>query len=135
MPKKDKSIKIPVKKIKKKKTNEVEVLKDLSEAGFEVSHLEEKKKSVEMEAVSKGYIKVKFSKFLKLVSMRDFDELMNLYKDEVLVVDSDLLVDLASENVSEVSLEEDAGDSFSSVLTGVLIGILVSFILFLIFIR
>jgi hypothetical protein len=128
-----KSIKIPVKKVKKSKSS-VDVVGSLAEAGFEVSNLSDSTKKSDMEVVSKGLIKLSFSKFLKLVVNRDFDELLDVYKDEEVVLDADFLVELAAErSKDEVEVEVESGNS--GVLTGVLIGILVSFILFLIFVK
>lgn len=128
---KKKAIKIPVKKVKVEKSTD-KVIGDLSDAGFEVSHLE-KEDSKDMEVLSKGHIKLKFARFLKLVVSRDFDELMSLYKDEEVIVDADFLVELASESKQD-DPEPESQSMTSSVLTGVLIGVLISFILFLIYV-
>lgn len=129
----DKSIKIPVKKVKQSKGEKV-ALDSLVEAGFEVSHLKEKPGKSDMEVLNKGLIRVKFSKFLKLITNRDFEDLLDLYKDEDVVLDADFLVELASEN-SKSEEVESVENTNSSVLTGVLIGILISFILFLIYVN
>lgn len=131
--KKDKAIKIPVKKVSVKKNSE-SVLENLSEAGFEVSHIEGGNMAKDMEVISKGHIKLRFSKFLKLIVSRDFDDLIDIYKDKEVIVDADFLVELASESKEKVDSVEPQ-TSTSSVLTGVLIGVLVSFILFLIYIN
>lgn len=128
---KDKAIKIPVKKVKVKKGTD-KFADSLSDAGFEVSHLD-KVNSKDMEVLSKGHIKLKFARFLKLVVSRDFDELISMYKDEEVIVDADFLVELASESGKPVEQAEEQS-STSSVLTGVLIGVLISFILFLIYV-
>ncbi len=132
MSKKDKAIKIPVKKVKKIGKQD-KTLGSLEDAGFEVSHIDSGKGD-DMQVLSKGLIRLKFSKFLKLIISRDFDDLMGLYKDEDIVLDADFLVELAGESKKDEELADDEG-STSNVLTGILIGILISFILFLIYIN
>lgn len=135
----DKSIKIPVNKIKKELISDdsKDLMNKLSEAGFEVTPVKSSSNITEIESLQKGLMKVSFPKFVKLVSNWDYEELLKVYADKDLIIDSDLLIDLASfkPSRSEEDFVEVESEGMSGIITGLLIGILVSLVLFLIFIR
>lgn len=71
-------------------------------------------------------IKVKFEKFVQLVATHDFEGALKKHADEDIIVNSNLLTDLAN------SHEEEAGEGkkFSIFLiVGIIIGIVISFLI------
>ena len=136
----DKSIKIPVNKVKTTSVQAGEELVDkLHKAGFEVTNVKADTDCKEIESLQKGLMKVNFSKFVKLVSSWKYEDLLKNYSHKDIIIDSDLLIDLASYKIEDVDDdledEEQEGDGYSGIFTGVLIGVMISLILFLIFIR
>lgn len=133
----DKSIKIPINKVKTTNVDSGDLVNRLSDAGFEVSSVKGSLECKEIESLQKGLMKVSFAKFVKLVSNWEYDQLLKNYQDKDIIIDSDLLIDLASFKSEFVEEEVDLDDNtgMSGVVTGVLIGVMISLILFLIFIR
>lgn len=136
---KEKSIKIPIKKIKTKKPKD-EVSKDVSltaeDLGFEVSHMDSTTLDLGMKSVTKGLIKVSFPKLVQLLAQRDFDEVLKQYEHEEVIIGSDLLVDLAASSHSSEPTELGEEDGrFTGVLAGAFLGLMIAFVLFLLFIN
>lgn len=74
------------------------------------------------------YVKVRFTKFVQLVASHNFEKAMKEHGDEDVVVPTNLLTDLA--NAHEEAPQEDKKKLPMIFLVGIVIGIIVTYIVF-----
>ena len=72
-------------------------------------------------------VKVKFTKFVQLVATHDFEDVMKEYGDDDIIVNSNLLTDLASAH--EDTEESDNKKMPIMLLAGIVIGIVLTYFL------
>jgi hypothetical protein len=73
------------------------------------------------------HVKVKFEKFVQLVATHDFEEVMKKHGDDDIILNSNLLTDLASAHQDE---EDGFGKKLPLILViGVVIGIVVTYLI------
>jgi len=136
--KKDKEIVIPVSMVKTRKKNEEaenEESNELEDLKAEVNKDSEswnvsKLSGSGIKSTEDGKILVSFSKFIQLIATHDFVDLMDKYSEENLTISSDLLVDLAGN-----TYDEPADNRFSWLFLGLILGLIVAAIVFLIFVN
>lgn len=93
-------------------------------ADFEVTHVgvDEEKKHEPSEKV-----KVKFTKFVQLVATHDFEEVMQKHGDDDIVLNSNLLTDLASAHQDEEPKRDPKLPIF--LVVGVIIGVVITYLI------
>lgn len=91
---------------------------------FEITHVgaEEEKKHEPSEKV-----KVKFTKFVQLVATHDFEEVMQKHGDDDIVLNSNLLTDLASAHQEEEEKRDPKLPIF--LVVGVIIGVVITYLI------
>lgn len=93
-------------------------------ADFEVTHVgaEEDKKHEPSEKV-----KVKFTKFVQLVATHDFEEVMQKHGEDDIILNSNLLTDLASAHQEEEQKRDPKLPIF--LVVGVIIGVVITYLI------
>lgn len=125
----DKEIVIPISKIKTKPDMEFEN-RFAKEVEFEINEIEDELNSAKnnLKVLKEGQIAVKFPKFIQLIATHEFEEIMDKHKNEDVIITSDLLVDLAGSS----SLHEEVEDNrFTWIFLGIVLGLSVGAIIFL----
>lgn len=92
-------------------------------ANFEITHVsgaEEKHEPSEK-------VKVKFTKFVQLVATHDFEEVMQKHGDDDIVLNSNLLTDLASAHQEEEEKRDPKLPIF--LVVGVIIGVVITYLI------
>jgi hypothetical protein len=125
----DKEIVIPISKIKT--TPDLSLVeRDESAVKFEINEMnpEHDDPKENIKVLKEGQIAIKFPKFIQLIATHDFEQIMDDHKSEDVIISSDLLVDLAA---TAQTYEEPDGSRLSWVFLGLVLGLVVGSIVFL----
>lgn len=101
-----------------------------SEMGFRVNEIHDSGEEVEEVYVEERepgeQVRVKFDKFVQLVATHNFEEVLKNHADEDIIMNSNLLMDLASAHEDQ---EEDPKRQPMLIGIGVVIGVILAYIL------
>jgi hypothetical protein len=127
---KEKEIVIPVSKVKSRKKVEhieakEELLDELEENPWHVNKINN-----DLKVGDDGKILVSFTKFVQLIAVHDFADLMDKYSNEHITISSDLLVELAGAPTDEIPESK-----FSWVFLGAILGAVAAAIIFMLFVN
>lgn len=90
---------------------------------FEVTHVS----GAEGKHEPSEKVKVKFTKFVQLVATHDFEEVMQKHGDDDIVLNSNLLTDLASAHQEEEEKRDPKLPIF--LIVGVIIGVVITYLI------
>lgn len=127
--KQEKEIVIPISKIKT--TPDLSIIEKGEDAvKFEINEIDSEHDNPKdnIKVLKEGQIAIKFPKFIQLIATHDFEEIMESYKTEDVIITSDLLVDLAG---TQQHYEEPDASRLSWVFLGIVLGLVVGSIVFL----
>lgn len=96
---------------------------DTRKTTFEVSHLSE----TETKHEPSDKVKVKFEKFVQLVATHDFEEVMKKHAESDIILNSNLLTDLASAHQEEEQKRDPKLPIF--LVIGVIIGVVITYLI------
>ena len=92
---------------------------------FEVTHIGGAEAEAKHEPGEK--VKVKFEKFVQLVATHDFEEVMKQHAEDDIVLNSNLLTDLASAHQEEEEKRDPKLPIF--LIVGVIIGVVITYLI------
>lgn len=127
---KEKEIVIPVSRVKTRKKSEIEDLKEELLDEVEANPWHVNKINNDLKVQSDGKISVSFTKFVQLIAVHDFADLMDRYSNENITISSDLLVELAGAPTDEIPESK-----FSWVFLGAILGAVAAAIIFMLFVN
>jgi hypothetical protein len=125
----EKEIVIPISKIKT--TPDLSLVeKSENSVKFEINEIDESSDDPKdnIKVLKEGHIAIKFPKFIQLIATHDFEEIIETHKAEDVIISSDLLVDLAG---TSHAYEEPDASKLSWVFLGIVLGLVVGSIVFL----
>ncbi len=120
----DKPIKIPIQKLDFEEAPDFQISKK--------SILQNATTTEDFKMGSDGLIEMSLSKLLKLLSKYDQEQIEVLHGTEMIKVSSDFLLEMAS---FEHEVEADDNNKVSWILAGLVLGVFVGLLVFLIFLK